>query len=77
MSLPNGTGKNRGDDQLIIPSPSISAISALEPKNKKGGPVGPPFSKRSCDRLNYLTGYYFLRDSPPKRLLNWATRPPS
>lgn len=46
------------------------------PDKKKGDPVRPPFPLRSEDR-SACKQAYFLRLSPPKRLLNAATRPPS
>jgi hypothetical protein len=46
-----------------------------DPETRKGGPVGPPFPYIPRDAK--LCTAYFLSESPPKRLLNAATRPPS
>ncbi len=45
---------------------------------KKGGPAGPPFPDLVCCRIGRSGAVQpFLSESPPKRLLNFATRPPS
>lgn len=52
---------------------------------RKRRPYGPPYlsgmptvwRRKTCEAAYFLSALYFLRESPPKRLLNAATRPPS